>query len=63
MAAIERSTERTALTDQVLLADELVERARPHPRRERLRSWRRLEQGLGLRATGLRARCWHRGPV
>ena len=61
MAAVERPAERPALADEVLLADELVERARPHPRRERLRSGRGLEEGLGLRATGARTGGRHRG--
>ena len=52
MAAGDAPAERPALADEVLLADELVERPRPHARRERLPLGRRLEQGLRLRASG-----------
>ena len=52
MAAREATAERTALADQVLLSDELVERARTHPCREGLALGRRLEQGLGTRTRG-----------
>lgn len=38
--------ERALLADEVLLPDELVERPRPHPGRERLALGRGLEQGL-----------------
>jgi len=38
------------LTNQVLLSDELIQAARTHSRRERLRPGRRLEQGLGSSA-------------
>ena len=35
LAGLERGAQRRALAEQVLLADELVERLRAHPRRER----------------------------
>ena len=35
VAGLDRRAQRRALAEQVLLADEVVERARPHPRRER----------------------------
>src|SRR4029079_16935029 len=60
MPAVERPAERPTLPDQVLLADELVERARPHPSRERLGPGRGLEQRLRLRATGAGTGRWHR---
>ena len=47
MAAGDAPAERPALADEVLLADELVEVARPHPRGERLPLGRRLEERLG----------------
>ena len=47
MAAGDRAAERTALADEVLLADELVERARAHPGGEGLALGRRPEQGFG----------------
>jgi hypothetical protein len=50
MAAGDGPAERTTLTDEVLLADELVERSGAHPRRERLLLGRRLEQRLGAGA-------------
>jgi hypothetical protein len=54
MAAGDRPAERSALADEVLLADELVEASRPHPRRERLALGRWVEERLGLRASGAR---------
>ena len=47
MAALESATERPALPDEVLLADELLERPRAHPRGERLPLGRGLEERLG----------------
>ena len=47
MAALDAAAERAPLADEVLLADELVERARPHPGGERLALGRGLEQGFG----------------
>lgn len=47
MSAGDAAAERSALADEMLLADELVERPRPHPRRERLLLGRRLEERLG----------------
>lgn len=44
MAPGEAAPERAAFADEVLLADELLERARPHPRRERLALGWRLEE-------------------
>ena len=55
------AAERTALADEVLLADELVEVARAHPRGERLALGRRLEEGLGSGA-GRPPGGWH-GPM
>ena len=49
-----RAAERPALADEVLLADELVEVARPHAGGERLALGRRLEQGFGSGARGMR---------
>ena len=53
--------ERAALADEVLLADELLEAARPHPGRERLLLGRRLEERLraGAAGSGRRARGGH----
>jgi hypothetical protein len=50
--------ERAALADEVLLADELLEAAGPHPGRERLLLGRRLEERLraGAAGSGRRAR-------
>ena len=45
VAARRRRAQRPALADEVLLADELLERPRSHPRGERLAARRRLEQG------------------
>jgi hypothetical protein len=50
MAAGDAAPKRAALSDEMLLADELVEAPRPHPRRERLLLGRWLEQRLGLGA-------------
>ena len=46
------------VADEMLLPDELVQVARPHPRGQRLPLGRRLEEGLGLGA-GQPARGWH----
>lgn len=46
MTARDAPAQRAALADEMLLADELVEVARAHPRRERLPLRRRLEQGF-----------------
>ena len=54
MAAGDGAAERAALADEVLLADELVERPRAHPRGERLALGRWPEQGLGAGAAGVR---------
>ena len=53
VAALDAAPQRSALPDEVLLADELVEGPRAHPGRERLAVGRRLEQahGLGAHAT------------
>ena len=53
--------ERAALADEVLLADELVEVARAHPRGERLALGRWLEEGFGSGA-GRSPGGWH-GPM
>ena len=50
MAARDAPAQRSALADEVLLADELVERSRAHPGRERLAVGRRLEERLGFGA-------------
>ena len=50
MATGDASPKRSALADEMLLADELVEASRPHPRCQRLLLRRRLEQRLGLGA-------------
>jgi hypothetical protein len=50
MAAGETAPQRPALTDEVVLADELVEAARSHPRGQRLALGRWLEQRLGTGA-------------
>ena len=56
VAAGDAPAERPALADEVLLADELVEVARPHPGGERLALGRWLEEGLG---SGARRRGGH----
>ncbi len=57
MAAGGRAPERPVLADEVLLADELREVARPHPRRQRLLLGRRSEdRGLAVRTAGRSAR-------
>ena len=53
VAAGDGAAERSALTDEVRLADELVEVARAHARRERLPLGRGPEQGLGAGAACL----------
>jgi hypothetical protein len=50
MASRNRAPDRATLADEVLLPDELLERPRSHPRRERLPVGRRLEEGLGTSA-------------
>ena len=50
MAAGDAAPKRAALADEMLLADELVEASRPHPRGKRLLLGRRLEQRLGTSA-------------
>ena len=52
MAAGDRTPERAALADEVLLADELAEAARAHAGRERLPLGWRLEERLGSGAAG-----------
>ena len=47
VAAGDAAAERPALADEVVLADELVEVARAHPRGERLALGRWLEERLG----------------
>jgi hypothetical protein len=54
MAAGDAAPKRAALSDEMLLADELVEARRPHPRREGLLLGRRLEERLRTSASGLR---------
>ena len=49
MAARHAAPQRAALTDKVLLPDELLEVAWAHAGREGLPLGRRLEQGLGPR--------------
>src|SRR6476661_8358258 len=58
VAAGDAPTQRTALADQVVLAHELIERPRTHPRGEGLALGRWLEQRLG---TGFLRSTWHRG--
>ena len=52
MAAGDGAAQRSALAEQVLLADDLVECPRAHPGRERLAVGRRLEDGVGSSAAG-----------
>ena len=52
VAALHRAAQRSALADEVLLADELGEGPRPHPGRQRLDAGRRLEERVGLVAGG-----------
>ena len=47
MSARHGLAKRPPLADEVLLADELFERARAHPCREGLSARRRLEEGFG----------------
>ena len=58
MAAGDAPAKRATLADQVLLPDELVERAWPHSRGQRLALGRWLEERLGSRADGA-SRTWH----
>ena len=65
VAARDRASERPRIADEVLLALVLIERARPHPRGERLPLGWWLEEGFGS-GTGDSTRpsqLWHRGPV
>src|SRR5437868_227126 len=57
MAAGNGTAKGSTLADEVLLPDELVQRARPHPGRERLAPGWRLEQGL--RSCAGHASGWH----
>ena len=56
------AAERPALADEVLLADELLEVARAHPRGERLALGRWLEERLRAGAAGSAPAWWH-GPM
>jgi hypothetical protein len=58
VSARDPAPEWSALADEVLLPDELLEIARPHPRGKRLALGRRLEQGLGSCA-GRPSGGWH----
>ena len=64
MPAGDGAAQRTPLADEVLLAHELAEVARPHPRRERLPLGRGLEERLRPRAGRASGRStrWH-GPM
>ena len=55
MAAGDAATERAALPDEVVLADELIQAAGPHPGGQRLALGRRLEERFGSGAAGRRA--------
>src|SRR5690348_11636299 len=58
MAAVNAFAEGAALADEMLLADELLEGPRPHPRRKWLGVGRRLEQALLLlQGRGPTTRC------
>jgi hypothetical protein len=52
MAAGDGAAERTTFANEMLLADELIEGSRAHPRRKWLLLGRRLEQGLGAGTGG-----------
>lgn len=52
MAPLDPAPERPALADEVLLPDELLEAARPHPGGERLPLGRWSEERLGPGAGG-----------
>ena len=54
--------EGSALSDEMLLADELGQALRSHPRRERLLLGRRLEERLGSSAACLGS-CRRHGPM
>ena len=58
MAAGDAAAERAALADEVFLADELLERSRPHPGGKRLTLGRWLEEGFGSGARGTSCG-WH----
>ena len=58
MAPGDAATQRAAIADEVVLADEFVQVARAHPRGQRLSLGRRLEQRFGSCA-GQPARGWH----
>jgi hypothetical protein len=64
MTAVERSAERTSLTDQALVPYHFAERSRTHPGCQRLAIGRRNERRplcAGLAGwRGLRAARWHR---
>jgi hypothetical protein len=47
VAARDAARQRPGLANEVPLPDELLERPRAHPRRERLPLRRRLEEGFG----------------
>jgi hypothetical protein len=59
MAPGHAARERPALTDEMLLADELRKVSRPHPGRERLLLGRWLEEWLRSGAARLRPCRWH----
>ena len=50
MPAGDAASERAALTDEVRLADELIEASRAHPGGQRLSLRRWMEEGLGSSA-------------
>ena len=58
VAPADAPPERSAIADEMLLADELVQAARAHPGGQRLPLRRRLEEGFGSGA-GQPARGWH----
>ena len=57
MAAGDAAAERAALADEVFLADELLERSRPHPCGQRLTLGRWLEEGFGSGPARARMAC------
>src|SRR6185503_19209719 len=60
--AFDAAAQWAALADEMLLADELGQVARAHPRRKRLTLGRWLEEGLRPGASGPGSGCgWHRG--
>ena len=58
MAARDAAAQRSAVADEMLLPDELVQVSRPHPCGEGLPLGWRLEEGLWLGA-GQSAHGWH----